>query len=108
MNWINLETEAQLADLKKLSHTQPVVILKHSTRCSISTMAKGRLDRAAQPAGVAFYYLDLLAHRALSEQIAEQFGVHHESPQVLLIRNGACTYEESHNGISMADLEEQL
>lgn len=108
MNWIPLTTEAQLEEIKQISFTKPVVILKHSTRCSISTMAKGRLDRAVQPEGVDFYYLDLLAYRPISNRIAELFGVPHESPQVLLIKNAECTYEETHNGIDMDDLIAQL
>ena len=95
MNWIALNNEEQLDAISKLSFTKPVVIFKHSTRCSISTMAKARLDRAEQPDGVDFYYLDLLNYRSLSNKIASVFSVHHESPQVLLIKNAECVYEEN-------------
>jgi len=108
MNWIPLTTESQLEEIKQISATKPVVIFKHSTRCSISIMAKGRLDRALQPEGVDFYYLDLLAYRPVSNKIAEIFSVPHESPQVLLIKNAECIYEETHNGIDMDDLVAQL
>jgi len=104
MNWIELNDEQQLAAIKAQSKEQPVIIFKHSTRCSISTMAKGRLERSEAPAGVAFYYLDLIRYRSVSNAIADLFGVPHESPQVLLIRNEACTYNESHNGISMDEI----
>ena len=67
-------------------------------------MAKSRLERETPADNVTFYYLDLLRHRDLSNKIALDFHVHHESPQVLLIKNGECTYEESHNGINMADI----
>lgn len=106
MNWIPLHSEAQLDSIKEQSHTRPVVIFKHSTRCSISTMAKSRLERAEAPESIDFYYLDLLAYRPVSAKVAEVFSVHHESPQVLLIKNGECTYEETHNGISMDELVE--
>jgi bacillithiol system protein YtxJ len=108
MNWIPLEQAAQLEVISALSYQKPVVLFKHSTRCSISIMAKGRLDRATQPEGVDFYYLDLLAFRPLSNQIAEQFAVHHESPQLILLKNGACVYEAAHNGIDMDELLTQL
>ena len=108
MNWIPLTSEDQLEDIKSQSSAKPVVIFKHSTRCSISTMAKGRLDRAEQPQGVDFYYLDLLAFRPISNKITEMFSVPHESPQLLLIKNAECIYEETHNGIDMDDLKEQL
>ena len=108
MNWIALENEQQLQEIKEKSNTQPVVIFKHSTRCSISMMAKNRLEREAAPANTAFYYLDLLQFRPISNTVAEMFQVHHESPQILIIKNGECTYEESHNGIDMHEIAEQV
>lgn len=107
MNWIALEFEAQLATIKDLSFKKPQLIFKHSTRCSVSVMAKNRLDREPEQALIDSYYLDLLNHRDISNKIADTFGVMHESPQVLLIKNGECTYEESHSGISMAEILEQ-
>ena len=108
MNWIPLKDENELEAIKKASATTPQVIFKHSTRCSISSMAKSRLDRSEAPTGVDFHYLDLIAYRALSAKIAEDFSVHHESPQILLIKNGECIYDESHSGISIDEIEEQL
>lgn len=108
MNWIELLSIEQLDEIVNKSHSNPQIILKHSTRCSISHMAKGRLDRAEQPGNTDFYYLDLIAHRDISNAIAEKFSVHHESPQILMIKNGECTYEETHGGIRMEEIEEQL
>ena len=88
------------------SGAKPQVIFKHSTRCSISSVAFQRLQKAQQPEGIDFYYLDLLAHRPLSNRVAEVFKVHHESPQVLVIKDGKCIFDESHLGISMLDIVE--
>ena len=107
MNWNILQSEQQLENLKKHSSTKPQVIFKHSTRCSISSMTKARLERSQEPEGLDFHYLDLIAHRNLSDKIAEDFRVEHESPQVLVIKNGACVYDESHNGINMDELKDQ-
>ena len=104
MNWIYLTDEGQLAEIISRSQTKPQVIFKHSTRCSISAVALQRMQKAKQPDGLDFYFLDLLAHRPLSAKVAEVFGVHHESPQVLLIKDGKCIFDESHLGISMNDL----
>lgn len=71
-------------------------------------MAKSRLERSEQPDDCDFYFLDLIRHRSLSNQVAEDFAVTHESPQILLIKNGECVYEESHSGIRMDELIEQL
>jgi bacillithiol system protein YtxJ len=108
MNWIQLTQLSQLDEIVEKSFQQPQVIFKHSTRCSISSMALNRFERSEAPAQADFYYLDLIAHRDISAAIAEKFSVHHESPQVLLIQQGECTYDESHYGISMQDLTEQF
>jgi len=104
MNWKPLTTATQLAEIKEESASKPVVIFKHSTRCSISAVAKSRLERAQAPEEISFYYLDLIRFRDISNKIADDFNVPHESPQVLLIRNGECIYDESHSGITMDDL----
>ncbi len=108
MNWKPLTSLEDLYSLQKLSEVTPQIIFKHSTRCSISVMAKSRLEREEVPEGVVFHYLDLLQHRNVSAAIAESFHVHHESPQILVIWKGECIYDESHNTISMADIIEQL
>lgn len=104
MQWIPLTDEKQLTELINKSAQQPQVIFKHSTRCSISAVALKRLEKEAPPTGVDFYMLDLLSYRSLSNKIAEQFGVPHESPQVLVVKNGSCVFDESHLGISMDDI----
>ncbi len=101
MNWIYLTDEDQLQAIKTNSLTKPQVIFKHSTRCSISSMAKSRLERSAQPEEIDFHFLDLIRYRSISNKIVEEFKVYHESPQILLIKNGECIYDESHSGIDM-------
>lgn len=108
MNWKALTTVAQLDDIIETSKSTPVAIFKHSTRCSISSMAKYRLegDWDFEEAKLIPYYLDLIAHRDVSNAITDKFGVHHESPQILLIRDGECTYDASHLDISVNELHE--
>jgi bacillithiol system protein YtxJ len=108
MNWNDLLTTRQLDDIIQLSHQRPQVIFKHSTRCNISSIAWTRLKNAGKLEGADFYYLDLLAHRPLSGQIATALDVSHESPQVLLVKNGKCVYDESHLGITADELQEQI
>jgi len=107
MHWIHLTDEEQLKQIVSKSQIRPQVIFKHSTRCSISAVALQRLQKTTQPSDIDFYFLDLLQYRQLSTQVAERFKVHHESPQVLVIRDGACVYEESHLGISMNEIVSQ-
>jgi bacillithiol system protein YtxJ len=107
MNWIPLTDQNQLETIKDQSFTTPQVILKHSTTCSISKMALARMERSVAPTSIQFYYLDLLNYRAISNAIAEKFSVYHESPQILLIKNGECIFDESHGGIQMEEIVEQ-
>ncbi len=110
INWLPLQQISQLDEIVEHSKNVPCLIFKHSTRCSISALAQNRLEKGwgIQDGAMLPYFLDLVAHRDLSNLIAEQFGVRHESPQVLLIKDGQCTYEASHLAISPGALEGQL
>jgi bacillithiol system protein YtxJ len=108
MIWKNLEQLIALEEIDKASFTHPILIFKHSTRCSISDVAKARLDKEENLNGVDFYYLDLIKHRDISNALAQKYNVHHESPQILLINKGECVYDESHIGITMAEIKEQV
>lgn len=109
MNWNKLTTTDQLEDIKQESLKQPVLIFKHSTTCSISHMALSRMERNwSEQLGVKPYYLDLLANRPISVKIEDEFGVEHESPQILLIKNGECIYDASHMSISFAGLQQAV
>lgn len=73
-------------------------------------MVKSRLENSwdISKEGLDAYFLDLIAYRGLSNTIATAFGVRHESPQVLLIQNGRCTYHASHQGIRVQDIKNIL
>ena len=108
MNWIKLENEDQINEIKNDAGYS--IIFKHSTRCSISMMAKKRVEMDADelPQDIKPYFLDLIAYRNLSGLIAETFQVHHESPQLLLIKNGECLLDQSHGDISIEETLEIL
>lgn len=104
MEWKTLESEKDFNNIIEQSKQKTQVIFKHSTRCSISSMAKGRLERSIVPEGIDFHYLDLIANRNISNMVAEKLNVYHESPQILVIKNGECVFDESHNAISMDEI----
>lgn len=105
--WNQLEDLNQLDQLVEQSKEKPVLVFKHSTRCSISSMALDRLEREwEEETDIIPYYLDLLAYRPISNEVAHRFNVFHESPQALLIKNGACIYHASHNGIRFQSISE--
>ncbi|RYY32441.1 MAG: bacillithiol system redox-active protein YtxJ [Sphingobacteriaceae bacterium] len=101
MKWIALESAEQVAEIKQIPGYS--IIFKHSTRCSISMMAKRRfeLDWESLPEEIPLYFLDLIRYREISNQLAADFHVYHESPQLLLIKNGECILDQSHGGISV-------
>ncbi|MFM6976818.1 MAG: bacillithiol system redox-active protein YtxJ [Sphingobacteriaceae bacterium] len=108
MNWIPLTDLHQLNTIK--SAQGYTLIFKHSTRCSISLMAKKKfeLESEALPADVPVYFLDLLSYRDISNTIAEIFQVPHQSPQLLVIKDGECIFESTHSEISAEEAAEQL
>ncbi len=109
MNWYILNTIAGVEEIKARSHEMPCLIFKHSTTCSISHIAKSRLERDwCFDETIAPYYLDLKNFREVSNYLATTFDVYHESPQVLLIRNGECSYDASHMDITVQELSETL
>lgn len=104
MEWIHLQHEDQLSEIREKSKTRPQVIFKHSNRCGISGVAKSRLEKGKKPADADYYFLDIINYRNISNKISEEFKVYHESPQVLVIRNGECVYDESHMGITPQEI----
>lgn len=107
-NWIELTQTSQIEDIK--NDTGFSVIFKHSTRCSISLMAKRTFERDWDviPSTAKLYFLDLISHRDVSAGVAETFKVHHESPQLLLIKDGDCILDASHSDISADEVAEVM
>lgn len=107
MKWNDLTEMSQLDDVVNESEGRVVVLFKHSTRCSISTMAKSRFERGWDYGDeVKAYYLDLLSYRPISNEIADRFGVAHQSPQIVVLKNGEVIYHTSHNDIRAEQLKE--
>lgn len=105
MNWENLTSEHQFLEL--LSKESLFAVFKHSTRCSISAMAKNRIERE-WTFDFPIYYLDLLNHRSVSNLIATKSGVEHQSPQLIVFQNGNTIYEASHSGIVLNDIKPEM
>ena len=109
IGWKPLVDLGQLDEIVDLSNEKPVAIFKHSTRCSISRMALKQFENEFDLEDkIVPYFLDLLNHRAISNEIAVRFGVEHQSPQILLIKNGKAIYNDSHSDIEAAILKQYL
>ena len=109
VTWNQLTDLGELNEIITISEEKPVVIFKHSTRCSISRMALKQFENQydAQE-NVVSYFLDLLKHRDISNEIAIQFNVQHQSPQILVIKDGKSVYNASHSDIDADDLKRFL
>ncbi len=106
--WKHLVSEKELHECIERSAVNPQVIFKHSTRCIISKMVLQQFEEQIDsiPANAELLFLDLLSHRDISDSIATQLNVHHESPQVIVIKNGKAIFHESHHSIDAAAVAE--
>ena len=109
INWIQLEDLGQINEIITLSEEMPVIIFKHSTRCSISRMALKNFENEYDLGeSVAAYFLDLISFREVSNEIASRFNVVHQSPQLLLIVGGKSVYDVSHSSIDAQELRSKI
>ncbi|NGX83860.1 bacillithiol system redox-active protein YtxJ [Aequorivita sp. KMM 9714] len=104
--WHVLGKIEQLDDLVAQSKTKPVAIFKHSTRCGVSRGVLKMFEKnySLNDDQLKLYFLDLLQNRDISNEIATRFKVNHESPQLIVIKDGVVVHHDSHNGIDAADL----
>lgn len=105
MDWNALTDIQQLDEIIEESSENPILIFKHSTRCSISRFALKQFENEFNLGeSIKPYFLDLLMHRTISNEIADRFGVQHQSPQVIVIKNGKAIYNASHQDIEAGRL----
>jgi len=107
IGWRQLTDLGQLNEIVDLSNEKEVLIFKHSTRCSVSRYALKQFENEFDlEEKITPYFLDLLNHRDISNEIAQRFGVAHQSPQLILIKNGKAIYNTSHSDIDAKFLEQ--
>jgi bacillithiol system protein YtxJ len=109
INWIPLTSLEQLDEIETASKDKQILIFKHSTRCSISRMALKQFEKEFDLDNkVNAYFLDLIAYRDISNEIASRFNVVHQSPQLLLIKDGKSIYNASHSDIDAEVLKSKV
>lgn len=108
--WNELTQLQQLDTIIEESESIPVLIFKHSTRCSVSRMALRAFENefSLPEEDLKLYFLDLITYRDVSNEIASRFDVVHQSPQIILIKNGKAVYNESHSDIDVTAIENIL
>lgn len=108
--WKNVESVDQLMEIAKTTFDKPVLLFKHSTRCSISAMALNSFERNWSSGNELcnLYFVDLLNYRDVSNKIAEITGITHQSPQVIVLKGSEIIYDASHSAIDARRIESRL
>lgn len=103
MNWNILNSIDQLLKIDEKSKNKIQILFKHSTRCSVSTFAKRILENEYDDSikeQFDVYYIDLISYRDVSNEIASHYNIEHESPQLLVIKEGVAVFTSSHSDVS--------
>ncbi len=106
LNWLPLTTIEQLEEIKNVSNTEAVLIFKHSTRCGISSMVIKQFEKlfTEEHQKLKVYYLDLLNYRDVSDEVGYKFQVMHQSPQLIVVKNGVSVHDAAQYDITQANL----
>jgi bacillithiol system protein YtxJ len=101
--WKKLENNKDLESAIQKSFQEKVLIFKHSTRCFISKTVLKSFEKQIQNSDQdhTYYFLDLLAHRDLSDEIESRFDIVHQSPQLIVLENGKAIQNASHQNIDL-------
>lgn len=105
-NSISLVDEDQFDKIMELSFQNPILVFKHSTRCGISGMVLSRFEKKIKDLDLDFYLIDVLMHRKISNYIADLFKIRHESPQLILIKEGKVVAHGSHSAVLEINLNQ--
>jgi len=106
ISWKLLTDSDQLDTIITSSFTKYQAIFKHSTRCGISSGVLRQFERQEESDAIDFYFIDILKYRPVSNTIASKFGILHESPQLIVIKNGEVWAHGSHYDIMSISLED--
>jgi bacillithiol system protein YtxJ len=108
LQWNYLVSIEDLNAAEQVSHEKTVLLFKHSTRCSISRFVVKQFENTFDISEdtMEIYFLDLIEYRSISNEIASRFGVVHQSPQMIVLKNGKAVYDASHESIDVKSLEQ--
>lgn len=106
IEWRHLKEMSQLDEIIEASKSRPQLIFKHSTRCGVSSTVLRQFDgQWSHNAKITPWQLDLIVFRNISNDIADRFGIQHQSPQIIVVVNGQALMHVSHSPLSSQDLD---
>lgn len=109
--WIEMTTTEEWSRRRNEAAKRPLLIIKHSTQCSVSADAYREFEKFLAedaPTDVDYLLVKVIESRAVSNQIAEDLGIKHQSPQAILLREGLPVWDRSHWHITQQSLKEAL
>jgi bacillithiol system protein YtxJ len=89
---VRITDTTALEDLVQRSKQRPVVIFKHSLTCPISASALEQMNRYQGEIAL----VEVQRAPSLSNEIEQRLGLRHESPQIIVLRNGQIVWDASH------------
>ena len=104
MKKIDITSLEDLDQIDQASFNQPKIIYKHSKTCGLCDI----IWNIIKESDFELNYLDLLTYRPISNEIERRYNVQHESPQILIIKDGKCVYSASHRRIKNEEIQKQL
>jgi bacillithiol system protein YtxJ len=108
LNWTEIHSVDELHEIWDNSLEKPAVFFKHSTRCSISSMALRAFERNWLSDGTQLFFIDLIANRDVSNLLAELSKVEHQSPQIIVTNNQKVLYSDSHGTIDAEKVQKLI
>ena len=108
INWEHLENENQLLHVLEKSSEKIQLIFKYSSTCSLSNMIFNRFENDLESDAmnnINPVFLDILSYRGISNKIESTLEIRHESPQILVVKNGKCIYDCSHMKINFTEIK---
>ena len=99
-NFFRIDDQATLENLISDSTQKPVIVFKHSTACSISSRAYREMEKLEGQVNI----LEVQSAREVSRELANRTGIRHETPQVIVLRDGKAVWNASHFDVKAADV----
>ena len=96
--FFRIDDRAALDGLLADSKQKPVIVFKHSTACSISSRAYREMEKVEGQVNI----LEVQSAREISRELANLTGVRHETPQVIVLRDGKAVWNASHFDVKAA------
>ena len=102
--FVEIRDNASLDHFLKSSPEAPVILFKHSNSCGVSAQAYREMAKLGRTVGL----ITVQKARILSDEVERRFGLSHETPQVMLVRDNEVFWNASHGRVRADAVEKAL